>query len=234
MAHSRPVPPPRETWAVILAAGEGKRMRSARPKILHLLGGRPLVRYPVTLVREAGIVGTVVVMAPGAAAVRTALADLEPRFVEQPEPRGTGDALRRARLAVPKTATELLLLYGDVPLLRGETLAALLARHRARRAAATVLTFVPTQPTGYGRVLRSRDGRVRAIVEERDATPAQRRTRECNSGIYCFDPRRLWPALETVARPAPANAQGEVYLTLVIGQLSRHRGRVACVRVADP
>src|SRR5262249_57301433 len=140
----------------------------------------------------------------------------------------------RARPAVPETATELLLLYGDVPLLRGETLAALLARHRGRRAAATVLTFVPAKPTGYGRILRGRDRRVRAIVEERDATPAQRRSRECNSGIYCFDPRRLWPALETVARPAPANAQGEVYLTDVIGQLARHGRRVEAVRVADP
>jgi bifunctional UDP-N-acetylglucosamine pyrophosphorylase/glucosamine-1-phosphate N-acetyltransferase len=224
----------RETWAVILAAGEGKRMRSARPKILHLLGGQPLVRYPVALVQAAGVAGSVVVVAPGADAVREALADLEPRFVEQPEPRGTGDALRRARPAVPESATELLLLYGDVPLLEAGTLAALLARHRARRAAATVLTFVPADPTGYGRIRRGRDGRVRAIVEERDATAAERRGRECNSGIYCFDPRRLWPALEAVARPAPRNAQGEVYLTDVIGQLARRGSRIEALRVADP
>jgi bifunctional UDP-N-acetylglucosamine pyrophosphorylase / glucosamine-1-phosphate N-acetyltransferase len=232
--RARATPTPRETWAVILAAGEGKRMRSGRPKILHLLGGRPLVRYPVALVQEAGIAGTVVVVAPGAEAVRAALADLAPRFVEQAEPRGTGDALRRARAAVSEAATELVLLYGDVPLLRGETLAAVLARHRTRRAAATVLTFVPADPTGYGRVLRGRDGRVRAIVEERDATPAQRRGRECNSGIYCFDPRRLWPALNAVARRAPANAQGEVYLTDAIGELARHGDRVEAVRVDDP
>jgi len=219
---------------VILAAGEGKRMRSGRPKILHLLGGQPLVRYPVALVREAGIAGTVVVVAPGAETVRTALADVGASFVEQPEPRGTGDALQRARPAVPQAATEILLLYADVPLLGRETLAALLARHRAGRAAATVLTFVPADPTGYGRVRRGRDGRVRAIVEERDATPVERRGRECNSGIYCFDPRRLWPALEAVARRAPANAQGEVYLTDVIGQLARRGSRVEAVRVTDP
>ena len=209
-------------------------MKSGRPKILHLLGGQPLVRYPVAIVREAGIAGTVVVVSPGAELVRSALADLGARFVEQPAPRGTGDALRRARPEVPETATELLLLYGDVPLLGRETLAALLARHRASRAAATVLTFVPADPTGYGRVRRGRDGRVRAIVEERDATPAERRGRECNSGIYCFDPRRLWPALEAVARHAPANAQGEVYLTDVIGQLARRGSRVEAVPVADP
>jgi bifunctional UDP-N-acetylglucosamine pyrophosphorylase/glucosamine-1-phosphate N-acetyltransferase len=222
------------TWAVVLAAGEGKRMRSGQPKMLHLLAGRPLVHYPVALVRDAGVAGSVVVVAPGAAAVRTALADSGAAFVEQPEPRGTGHALLQARAAVPATATELLLLYGDVPLLRPETLAALLAHHRARRAAATVLTFVPADPTGYGRVLRRRDGRVRAIVEERDATPAERRGRECNSGIYCFDPAPLWPALDAVARRPRRNAQGELYLTDVIGQLVRRGRRVEAVRVADP
>ncbi len=224
----------RETWAVVLAAGEGKRMRSGRPKILHLLGGQPLVWYPVALARDAGVAGSVVVVAPRVKAVRTALADLGPRFVEQPEPRGTGDALRRARPALPDSATELLLLYGDVPLLARPTLDALLARHRASRAAATVLTFLPADPTGYGRIRRGRDGRVRAIVEERDATPTERRGRECNSGIYCFDPARLWPALEAVARPAPTNAQGEVYLTDVIAQLARRGRRIEAVRVADP
>jgi bifunctional UDP-N-acetylglucosamine pyrophosphorylase / glucosamine-1-phosphate N-acetyltransferase len=234
MGRRRSRPAPRETWAVVLAAGEGKRMRSGRPKILHLLGGQPLVRYPVALVQEAGVAGTVVVVAPGGDAVRAALADLGAHFVEQPAPRGTGDALLRARAAVPETATELLLLYGDVPLLSRETLAALLARHRARRAAATVLTFVPSDATGYGRVRRDRDRQVRAIVEDRDATPAERRGRECNSGIYCFDPRPLWPALEAVARHARGNAHGEVYLTDVIGQLARRGRRVEALGVADP
>ena len=145
---------------------------------------------------------------PGREAVRTALADLGPRFVEQPEPRGTGDALRRARPALPESATELLLLYGDVPLLARPTLDALLARHRASRAAATVLTFLPADPTGYGRIRRGRDGRVRAIVEERDATPTERRGRECNSGIYasnrpgCGRRSRPWPGPRRPTRRA--------------------------------
>jgi bifunctional UDP-N-acetylglucosamine pyrophosphorylase / glucosamine-1-phosphate N-acetyltransferase len=219
---------------VILAAGEGKRMRSGRPKILHLLGGRPLVAYPVALAHGAGVAGTIVVLSPGADAARAALADLGAGFIEQPVPRGTGDALLRARAAVPETATELLLLYGDVPLLTKETLVTLLARHRARRASVTFLTFVPDDPTGYGRVLRGRDRRVRGIVEERDATPAERRGRECNSGIYCFEPRRLWPALEAVARQARHNAQKELYLTDVIADLARRGGPVETVRVADP
>jgi bifunctional UDP-N-acetylglucosamine pyrophosphorylase/glucosamine-1-phosphate N-acetyltransferase len=224
----------RETWAVVLAAGEGKRMRSGHPKILHSLGGRPLIHYPVALAQAVGVAGTIVVVASGAQAVRAALADLGPRFVEQPVPRGTGHALLQARPALAATATELLLLYGDVPLLTPETLAALLHRHRGRRAAATVVTFVPPDPHGYGRVLRGRNGRVRAIVEERDATPAERRVRECNSGIYCFDPRWVWSALDALARGAPRNAQGEIYLTDVIAALARQGRRVEAVRVADP
>src|SRR5437762_1102698 len=110
----------------------------------------------------------------------------------------------------------------DVPLLGAATLTRLLARHRQTRAAATVLTFRPADPTGYGRIVR-RDGRVRAIVEERDATAAERRIRECNSGVYVFDPRRLWPALD---RLAPDNDQGEYYLTDVASLLARQGRRV--------
>jgi len=219
---------------VILAAGEGKRMRSARPKVLHPLGGRPLIRYPVDLVRQAGVAGTVVVVAPAAEAVRAALAGAGVDFAVQPEPRGTGHALLVARPHVPATATELLLLYGDVPLLAPATLEALRARHRTRRAAATVLTFTPPDPTGYGRILRDQAGRPRAIVEERDARPAERRTRECNSGIYCFEPAALWTALGRLAERPPRNAQGEVYLTDVIGLLVRAGRRIEAVRVADP
>jgi bifunctional UDP-N-acetylglucosamine pyrophosphorylase/glucosamine-1-phosphate N-acetyltransferase len=209
-------------------------MRSAQPKVLHPLGGRPLIRYPILLLQRAGVAGTVVVVAPGAGAVQAALADAGVRFAEQAEPRGTGHALLSARPAVPASATEILLLYGDVPLISPATLAAVLARHRARRAGATVLTFVPPTPAGYGRVLRGPDGRVRAVVEERDATTAQRRVRECNAGLYCFDPAALWPALEALAREAPRNAQGEIYLTDVVARLVRAGRRVEGVRVADP
>lgn len=226
--------PARETWAVVLAAGAGKRMRSTLPKVVHLLGGRPLIQYPVRLLRDAGVAGVVVVVAPDAASVRAAVADLGVRFAEQAEPRGTGDALLAARQVVSARATELLVLCGDVPLLRPATLAALLARHRARRAAATVLTFRPLRPAGYGRVLRRRDGGVRAIVEEGDATGVQRRVRECNAGVYCFDPGALWPALEALVRERPGNVQGEVYLTDVIGRLARAGRRVEGVPVADP
>src|SRR5881296_3785259 len=137
-----------ETWAVILAAGEGKRMRSGRGKILHLLGGRPLVTYSVDLARIVGVQGIVVVIGHQAEAVRAVFGPEEAlRFVEQRDQRGTGDALLTAKGAVPPTATEILLLYGDVPLLSPATVERLLARHRKARAAATVLTFRPPDPT---------------------------------------------------------------------------------------
>jgi bifunctional UDP-N-acetylglucosamine pyrophosphorylase/glucosamine-1-phosphate N-acetyltransferase len=226
-----------ESWTVILAAGEGKRMRSARAKVLHRLAGRPLVAYPVLLARASATGGIVVVVGHQSEAVRETLAELGPgpelRFAEQREQRGTGHALAMAKGAVPGHASELVLLYGDVPLLAPATLERLLARHRATRAAATVLTFTPPSPTGYGRIVRrgGRRGPVAAIVEERDASPAQRRIRECNSGIYCFDPRWLWTALD---RLTPQNDQGELYLTDVIARLARERRRVESVHVDDP
>jgi bifunctional UDP-N-acetylglucosamine pyrophosphorylase/glucosamine-1-phosphate N-acetyltransferase len=219
---------------VVLAAGEGKRMRSERVKVLHPLGGRPLIAYPVAVARALGAPGIVVVVGRQGERVRAALgeaADLH--FAEQKEPRGTAHALAVARPLVPDDATEILLLYGDVPLLSAETAGRLLARHRATRAAATVATFVPADPTGYGRIVRRGGlrGRIGRIVEERDATATERRIREVNSGIYCFDAAALWTALERVA---PDNDQGELYLTDVVGLLAARRRRVESFRVADP
>ena len=221
-------------WVVILAAGEGARMRSERAKVLHPLGGRPLIAYPVTLARTVGARGIVVVVGHQGDLVRAALgAAPDIRFAEQKAQHGTGHALAMARPLVPEDAMELLLLYGDVPLLSAETVGRLLAHHRATRAAATVLTFAPADPTGYGRIVRHgrTRGRIRRIVEERDATAAERRIREVNSGVYCFDSRLLWPALERVA---PDNDQGEFYLTDVIGHLAARRRRVETLPVDDP
>ncbi len=226
-----------ETWAVILAAGEGKRMRSARAKVLHRLGGRPLVAYPVELAGAVGARGIVVVVGHQGEVVREALAGFaDLLFVEQRPQRGTGHALAVAKGALPGTVTELLLLYADVPLLSRTTVERLLAHHRRTRAAATVLTFRPSDPTGYGRIIRDSRagcgrGRVRRIVEERDATARERRVREANSGIYCFDSRWLWPALD---RLATDNDQAEFYLTDVIGLLARGGRRVEGVPVPDP
>lgn len=215
-----------EVTAVILAAGEGKRMRSRHPKVLHRLCGRPLLDYAL---RAVGALASriVLVVGPDAGEV-LALAGAGVRAVEQRERRGTGDAVRRAREACG--AGTILVVPGDVPLLGAETLAALARRHEASGAAATVLTAVVDAPRGYGRVLRQ-DGRVTAIVEERDATDAQRAVREINTSVYAFRAPDLWGALEQVR---PDNDQGEYYLTDVIGILVRGGRPVGALAVADP
>jgi bifunctional UDP-N-acetylglucosamine pyrophosphorylase/glucosamine-1-phosphate N-acetyltransferase len=215
---------------VILAAGEGTRMRSRLPKALHPLCGRPLVAYPVHLARRLGG-RLVVVVGRGGEEIRQALGDVaDIHFVEQKERLGTGHALAQARSACGNGAGALLVLPADTPLLSEATLRRLLERHRAGGAAVTLLTAVPADPGGYGRVVR--DGtRVAAIVEERDASPAQREIREVATSVYCFDPARLWPALAEVR---PENDQGEYYLTDVVAILRRRGEPVEAVTAEDP
>ncbi|HXH83582.1 MAG TPA: bifunctional UDP-N-acetylglucosamine diphosphorylase/glucosamine-1-phosphate N-acetyltransferase GlmU [Candidatus Tectomicrobia bacterium] len=211
---------------VILAAGEGKRMRSRTPKVLHPLCGRPLIGYPLRLARALSD-RIVVVVGPDAEAVRRTVGE-GVRFVEQRERLGTGHAVLQARDACQEEGT-ILVLPGDTPLLSLDALERLLHHHRATGASATLLTAVVERPHGYGRVLRQ-GGRVRRIVEERDATDDEKRVTEINTSVYAFDARRLWPALADVR---PDNEQGEIYLTDVIGLLARGGRRVEAVAVAD-
>ncbi|MFQ5897738.1 MAG: bifunctional UDP-N-acetylglucosamine diphosphorylase/glucosamine-1-phosphate N-acetyltransferase GlmU [Candidatus Methylomirabilia bacterium] len=215
---------------VILAAGEGTRMRSRLPKALHRLGGRPLVHYPVRVARRLGG-RIVVVVGRGGEEFRRGLgegADLT--FVEQKERLGTGHALHEARSACGNGEGPLLVLPCDVPMLSESSLRRLVDHHRAGRAAVTLLTAVVEDPTGYGRVVRD-DGRVVAVVEERDALLEQKTIQEINTSIYCFDAGRLWPALERVRNH---NAQGEYYLTDVIEILVREGERVEALEARDP
>jgi bifunctional UDP-N-acetylglucosamine pyrophosphorylase/glucosamine-1-phosphate N-acetyltransferase len=211
---------------VILAAGESKRMRSRRPKVLHPLCGRPLLAYPLRLAR--GLADRiVVVIGPDRDDVR-GLVGADARVVEQRERLGTGHAVREARAECG--GGTILVLPADVPLLSVETLERLLAHHAASRAAATVLTAVVDRPHGYGRVLRQ-GGRVKRIVEERDATDSEKKVGEINTSVYVFDARRLWPALAEVK---PDNDQGEYYLTDVVGVLGKKGLRVEALSVSDP
>ncbi|HXG14761.1 MAG TPA: bifunctional UDP-N-acetylglucosamine diphosphorylase/glucosamine-1-phosphate N-acetyltransferase GlmU [Calidithermus sp.] len=212
--------------AVILAAGEGKRMRSRRPKVLHALGGRPLIAYPLRVARAVAD-RLVIVIPPDAAEVAEA-AGPDVTAVIQHERLGTGHAVLQARAACGDEPV--LVLPGDMPLLSADSVERLVSHHRATGAAATVLTAVLDQPFGYGRVLRQR-GRVARIVEERDATDDQKKVTEVNTSVYCFDGRRLWAALAEVRAD---NDQGEYYLTDVIGLLVRAGARVEAVTVADP
>jgi bifunctional UDP-N-acetylglucosamine pyrophosphorylase/glucosamine-1-phosphate N-acetyltransferase len=213
--------------AVILAAGEAKRMRSRRPKVLHPLCGRPMVQYPVRAARALGA-RLVVVVGRAAEDVRAAVG--EATFVEQRERLGTGHAVLQARAACGDEDGTILVLPGDTPLLSEATLKKLVEHHQWSKAAATLLTAEVGDPTGYGRVLRE-NGRVAGIVEHRDAGEMERAIREIGTSVYCFDARRLWPAL---GRVKPQNEQGEYYLTDVIGILRADGHPVEAVRADDP
>jgi len=215
--------------AIILAAGESKRMRSRRPKVLHPLCGRPLIEYPIQVTRALG--ARVVLVVGRAADDVRATVGMAPdlTYVEQAERRGTGHAVLQARPACPAGAGVILVLPADQPLMSETMLRGLVDHHRATGAAATLLTACLDDPTGYGRVLRE-GGQPVAIVEHRDATPAQREIREIGTSVYCFDAATFWPALDQVT---PQNEQGEYYLTDVIGILRREGRRLEAVIAAD-
>ena len=216
--------------AIILAAGEAKRMRSARPKVLHALCGRPLIAYPVAAARAVGA-RVVVVVGRAAEEVRASVTpEAAATFVEQKERLGTGHAVLQTHVACGDAAGTVLVLPGDVPLLSEATLRRLVEHHVASRAAATLLTAEVADPTGYGRVMREQ-GRPIGIVEQRDASAAQREIREIGTSVYCFDAQRFWPAL---AQVTPDNAQHEYYLTDVVGILHRQGERLEAVITDDP
>jgi bifunctional UDP-N-acetylglucosamine pyrophosphorylase/glucosamine-1-phosphate N-acetyltransferase len=215
---------------IILAAGESKRMRSSRPKVLHPLCGRPLIQYPVSVARALG--GKVVLVVGRAGdQVRAAVGQAPDLvYVEQKERRGTGHAVLQAREACPGATGTILVIPADQPLMSEAMLRALIDHHTATGAAATLLTACVDDPTGYGRVIRE-NGRPVGIVEHRDATAAQREIREIGTSVYCFDAATFWDALDQVK---PDNAQGEYYLTDVIGILRRAGRPVEAVVAADP
>jgi bifunctional UDP-N-acetylglucosamine pyrophosphorylase/glucosamine-1-phosphate N-acetyltransferase len=198
--------------AVILAAGQGTRMKSSQPKVLHEIAGQPLVAWPVGLARKLDCETIAVVVGHGSDAVQNRLGVDGLQFPLQAEQLGTGHALLMAEEALSGFAGTILLLCGDVPLLQQETLQQLLDLHHAESAAVTVLTARVDDPYGYGRILRDGD-RVKAIVEEKDASPAEREVQEINSGIYAFEAPYVFDALRRVGRD---NAQGEYYLTDVV------------------
>jgi bifunctional UDP-N-acetylglucosamine pyrophosphorylase/glucosamine-1-phosphate N-acetyltransferase len=228
--------------AVILAAGEGTRMRSTRPKPLHVLCGRPMVLHILDALGELPLGRAVVVVGHGAERVTKTLSEQarpdgpKLEFVEQHVQRGTGDAAAVALTAFTDNDDDLddgdvLVLPGDTPLLRTATLVALVKAHRQSDAAATLLTAVLDDATGYGRVVRGKDERVSRIVEHKDATDEEREINEICTSIYCFRRSVLAPALR---RLTPDNAQGEYYLTDVIAVLHDAGYNVVSMVAADP
>jgi len=215
--------------AVILAAGKGTRMKSQQPKVLHPVAGQAMVSYPASLALALGCDRTVLVVGHGADDVRRALAGRPLDFALQSEQLGTGHALLCARDALSGFAGTLLLLCGDVPLLRRRTLERLLARHRESLAAVTVLTAEPADPFGYGRIVRRGD-EVVGIVEEKDADPGQKALREINAGIYAFEAPFVF---EVLAGLDCDNAQREYYLTDVLAAARAAGRRVSATMLED-
>jgi bifunctional UDP-N-acetylglucosamine pyrophosphorylase / glucosamine-1-phosphate N-acetyltransferase len=204
---------------VVLAAGEGKRMKSQLAKVLHVICGRSLLGHVLVAAEPLAAQRTVVVIGHQRDQLAAHLAEIgsDATTVIQNEQRGTGHAVRLALESLPDlTAGTVVVVPGDVPLLTAETLAKLLARHTETSAAATVLTAEVPDPTGYGRVVRDSDGQVTAIVEERDADDLTRQIAEVNTSVYAFEIDKLRSAL---ARVTTDNAQGEEYLTDAIGLL---------------
>ncbi|NRQ34428.1 bifunctional UDP-N-acetylglucosamine diphosphorylase/glucosamine-1-phosphate N-acetyltransferase GlmU [Nonomuraea sp. NN258] len=223
---------PRPAAVIVLAAGEGTRMKSQTPKVLHELCGRALVDHMLAAARDLGPEELIVVIGHALERVGGHLAETSPdaRAVVQREQRGTGHAVRTVLEEVGTIAGTVLVTYGDVPLLRAQTLAALLERHAADGNAVTVLTAEVPDPTGYGRIIRDESGAVLKIVEEKDATAEQRAIREMNSGIYAFDGLLL---ADAVKRVSTDNAQGEEYLTDVLSILRGDGHRVGAWTAAD-
>lgn len=215
----------RPTCVVVLAAGEGTRMRSSRPKPLHHLCGRPMVLYVLDAVTQEEVRAMVVVVGHGATWVEKSLtdrarADVHLTFVEQSEQLGTGHAVA---VALPTINDEIgaldgdvLIVPGDAPLLRARTIAALLAQHRESLAALTILTAIVDEPSGYGRIIRAKDATVTRIVEERDANADERAIHEINTSIMVVREDLLGPALRRVDRK---NTQNEYYLTDLVAVL---------------
>jgi UDP-N-acetylglucosamine diphosphorylase/glucosamine-1-phosphate N-acetyltransferase len=206
-------------WAILLAAGKGKRMKSGLTKVLHPVCGVPMLTHSVAAARAAGARKIVVVIGHQAGRIRELFGKDELIFVEQRTLLGTGHAVLQAEEAFKDYTGTVVILCGDVPLIRPETVRALFDCHRSEGAVVTVLTTIPAEPAGYGRVVKAKDGRVLKIVEDKDATAEEKQIREINTGIYCVECRFLFDAVSGLGN---RNAQGEYYLTDIVEIASKN------------
>ncbi|NIM96601.1 MAG: NTP transferase domain-containing protein [candidate division Zixibacteria bacterium] len=225
MKHSEP------PVAVILAAGKGKRMKSDLPKVLQKLHGKPMVEYVINTAKELGVERIILVIGHRWEKAKKSLEHLNVEFVVQEQQLGTGHAVLQTRELLSNFEGDVLILCGDVPLLRPDTLKQLVNEHRERKAHATVLTAVFDDPAGYGRVIRGKSGLVQKIVEDKDATAEEREVREINTGTFCFDRASLFSVLENVRND---NKQGEYYLTDTFKLLLDQKRPIWAVVASDP
>ena len=220
-----------ELGVILLAAGQGTRMVSETPKLLHPLGGKALFLHALETARRLEPTIVAIVVGYGAPAIRKAHPSIGVTWVTQERQLGTGHAVLCAKQAYEAFTGEVLILSGDVPLIREQTLRAMLEHHRSRRAALTLLTAQLDQPKDYGRILRDGAGAIAGIVEEKDATPEQRNTREVNAGVYVASAPFLFAALNGVKNN---NQQGEYYLPDIVAIGLAEQRTIETVTVEDP
>jgi bifunctional UDP-N-acetylglucosamine pyrophosphorylase/glucosamine-1-phosphate N-acetyltransferase len=215
---------------IVLAAGEGTRMKSSKPKVLHEICQTPMIDFVLDTARALNPDRIVVIVGHGADAVRRVVDRDDVEFVLQTEQLGTGHAVSMTEDLLEGFSGTAIVLSGDTPLIQESTLRNLLDQHKSAKAAATLLTAKLDDPTGYGRIIRSESGLVMEIVEQKDATPEQLAVKEVNSGTYCFDKQKLFDALKNVGSD---NAQGEQYLTDVIGIFKSNGETIAASIAGD-
>lgn len=218
-----------ETSVIILAAGQGTRMRSALPKVLHPLLGKPMIRYSIDSACRLSFDLPVVVVGHGAEEVRAELG-AEARFAVQEQQLGTAHAVMAAESILSGHSDLILVFYADMPLLRADTLKSLLAAQEHHSGPISMLTVELPHPHGFGRIVRDGKGKILAIVEEAQATPEQRAIRELNVGVYCFQASWLWPALHRI----PLSPKGEYYLTDLVGLAVADGLPVQSMAIEDP
>ncbi|NQS97990.1 MAG: NTP transferase domain-containing protein [candidate division Zixibacteria bacterium] len=216
--------------SIILAAGEGKRMKSNLPKVLHKLNGRPLVEYVVETAKESGADPIIAVVGYKRELVMNCLGD-SVQYAVQAEQKGTGHAALMTETLLKDFPGEVMILSGDVPLLRPETIRAMAELHRCEGNTCTLLSCVFDDPAGYGRIIRGVSGEVLAIIEHKDAADEQRTIKEINSGIYLVKPAPMFQSLHTLKND---NEQGEYYLTDIIADFVAKGMRVGGYIVEDP
>ncbi|GLC90392.1 bifunctional UDP-N-acetylglucosamine diphosphorylase/glucosamine-1-phosphate N-acetyltransferase GlmU [Lysinibacillus piscis] len=216
-------------FAVILAAGQGTRMKSKLYKVLHTVCGKPMVQHVVDHIQELGVQRIVTIVGHGAEKVQQQLGT-KSEYVLQQEQLGTAHAVQQAQPILENEEGITLVVCGDTPLIRPETMQALLKHHQEKGAKATILTAIADNPTGYGRILRGHNGQVEQIVEQKDASPEQQVVKEINTGTYCFDNKALFEALKLVKND---NAQGEYYLPDVIEILQKQEAVVEAYVTED-
>lgn len=219
----------KDMMAIVMAAGKGTRMKSKKSKLVQKIYGKEIVKRAVENAKKAGVSNVIAIVGYMKEEVMAVLGD-EVNYAVQEQMLGTGHAVMQATKYLEGKKGKVLVLNGDVPLLRPETLNRLLNKSIENKESATLLTAIYDNPTGYGRIVRDEGGNVKAIVEEKDTNDEQKQIKEINAGIYCFDIEALLEALKEIT---PSNAQGEYYLTDVIGIMNSKGLKTGAVIVED-